>query len=143
VCIRATADSGCMLLKNHRSWANDYYINSSLEKYSASGTLQWTHTFNHTYSSPYKTGYDVILNSSGNYYALVADSLFEIDNSGNVIFGTNAVSGTQLLELSGGDFLVRRDSSIIRTDTSGNVIWTFSPVNATDIVSLSEASVFV
>ena len=142
IMLRATSDSGCVLLVNNAGWINTYHINASIKKYSASGVLQWTRNFS---SSPVydNGGYDIIQNASGNYYVLFADSLAELNSSGVVIFKTNAVKGKQLFQLSGGNLLVRKDNSIVRTDLSGNVSWTYSPISTSDVVSFSNSAGYI
>jgi hypothetical protein len=145
VSLIATADLGCMVLVNHDSWASTGFTRCTITKYSAAGAPQWSKLFSNTSStSGYKRGYCITQNSSGNYYALVEDSLFELNNSGNVIFSTNLVSGRQLFQLPSGEFVVMtHNNSLVRTDIAGNISWTYPGVNDSDIVSATSSSVLL
>lgn len=144
--LHATADSGSILFINHNSWVDIGHTDARIEKYSVTGTLQWTTNFYHNDAllvPDIRCAYDLIESSSGDYYVFIRDSLFVLDNSGAIISGTDAVSGKQMFELSNGDLLVRKDNSVIRTDLSGNISWTYSAVNPTDVVCFSPSAAFI
>jgi len=123
--IRATADSGCIVSTNYWTDNMSYSMDGVFQKYSSAGLLEWSRDF--TGIAPYfvEELYDAIQNNVGNYYALTDDSLYEIDNSGNVIFSTDAVLGSKLYQFSNGKLLVQHNTAVECVDPAGTVFWTF------------------
>src|SRR5687767_13300258 len=69
------------------------------------------------------TAYDVVESGTGNYYALIEDSMYTIDAFGNVIDTTGSIHGTRLAVMNNGDFLIRNGNLLQRTDSTSNVLW--------------------
>jgi hypothetical protein len=135
----ATSDSGIILCYNIKDEMMTGNIFGYLKKYSKDGTIEWSHQFGDWDYT--QNVFDVIEKNSGGYYALIEDSIYTLDNSGNVIDSSGAVSGERLLEVTNGDLLVlTHNNQLIRTDTSGNIIWT---QNCYGLFAYDTSSVFI
>jgi hypothetical protein len=154
--VRATADSGCILAINFHAEVTNGWGATTIIKYSKTGAVQWSDSLgfdngNLTFPAYNKTE-DIIENAAGNYYVLMAislwvDSLYEFDNAGALVLQTAAVHGNKLFEMSNGDLLVHQtnhlvDDSLVRIDLAGAVSWAV-PTYINDLFAFSAAAVFV
>jgi hypothetical protein len=130
--IYPTADSGFIISNNPWNIATSFSTHGTVEKYSKDGLLQWSHQFTpHTDGSPPyydKAVHHLIQNSSGNFYATIGDgindTLYEFDNSGNILFETDTIKGSDIYEMPNGNLLVQTfNSTLERRDTSGTIYW--------------------
>lgn len=126
----ATSDNGVIISYTREDWVSWQTSYGYIQKYNLWGGLSWEVIFDQSPNYPNeiwdRIAYDVIQSSSGNYYALVGDSLFEINANGNIIYATNLVSGRKLRETQYGDLIVLNGNSLTRKDTSGNIMWSQS-----------------
>jgi len=137
--IKATSDSGMVMCYN--AYDNfDNMLSGSIDKYSSSGILQWSHQF---IGDPFTshTAFDIVERAAGGFYTLIEDSLYTLDAAGNTIDSTDLISGTRLIEMANGDLLVFTAGNVLtRTDLSGNIIWSQA---CTGVFAYDTASVFI
>jgi hypothetical protein len=117
-----TADSGIVTAYHHyNSWNTSAYV----RKYSKDGILEWQRQIGTDFWSTQI--YDVREKNSGGYYAMIEDSLFELDSSGTIIDSMPFVAGRKFMLLPAGDFLVlTSNDQLERVDITGNVSWSFN-----------------
>ncbi|CAN5608705.1 hypothetical protein BH11BAC1_BH11BAC1_02510 [soil metagenome] len=138
--IQATADSGIIVCQNILD-ESMYSIWSTVAKYSKNGSLEWSHQFGYYNTAFNHTLYDAFENSYGGYYVLVEDSMFTLDNLGNIIDSTNAIAGRKFLQMTNGNFLLlTANNQLVRTDTAGNIIWSHA---CSGVFAYDTASVYI
>jgi hypothetical protein len=124
--IYPTSDSGFIAGGNDWDWGP--HSIGLIRKYNVNGIMEWEQQLAANFQLGYdKRVYDVCQNLGGNYYALVGDeindTLYELDNSGNIIYETY-VKGFRFFEMSNSNLLVQTfDSLLERRDTSGTLYW--------------------
>ena len=122
--VRATSDSGCIVSFNWWGQATWFHIDGEVQKYSKTGTLQWSKAFSGYLNSPQAENEAKDAIEAGNYfYALVGDSVVKFDHSGNILSYDSSCT-FPIRVLANGDLLVTSTyNGMARMDTSGNVIW--------------------
>jgi len=104
--VHATSDSGCIITYNF--WQiGTFDTDGTIRKYSKDGILQWEHTFISSSPIYFNEAFDAIENIAGNYYALVGDTLYEFDPTGNILRFDSTISGKKLIELPNGNLIIQ------------------------------------
>lgn len=113
--VHATSDSGCVITFNY--WGSQGNIVGYIQKYDKAGELSWEHEFPNNFPVYNNETFDAIQNSAGNYYALVGDTLDELDFAGNIIRYDSTVGGKKIIELQNGNLIIqtKTDSVVCRT----------------------------
>ena len=119
--IKATSDSGFIMMHNFMSYSTWYHVDGYIEKYNNDGSSEWSVQFPANPNNE-RIAYDAIQRSNGGYWALVDNMSFKFDENGNLI-DSSYIVGTKLYEMPNGDLIVQ-NNDIYRTDTLGNIIWT-------------------
>jgi len=124
--VRPTSDSGCIITTNFWGQSAYFHIDGNVQKYSKTGTLEWSAVFNGFGQGPQaeNEAYDAI--EIGNYYyAFVGDSVIKFDPSGNIL-SYDSTCKFPLQKFPNGDLLISQWNELSREDSSGNVIWSSS-----------------
>lgn len=82
--ITATSDNSLLVCQNWYSQSTGIKVDGLIYKYSSSGNILWVDTF---YAAPNQSriATDIIEDSTGNYLALVGDTVYELDDSTGII----------------------------------------------------------
>jgi hypothetical protein len=117
--IKATSDSGIITCYNQY---DNMQVFGYIKKYSKDGVLQWSRQFGNYFWIT--EAYDVLEKSTGGYYALISDSIYEFDVSGTVMDSSGLIDGKKIIGMTNGDLLVLTPANLlIRTDITGNIFW--------------------
>src|SRR6185295_19461168 len=120
--VRPTSDGGFITDYNWFSELSLVYTDGYIRKYSAGGTLDWEVFLSHdSFWNPVPN--DVIEIASGNYLALMDDTLLEISPAGQILSYNGAIHGKRFYEMPNSDLLILSPfpvSTLARKDNSGN-----------------------
>ena len=124
--VHATSDSGCIISGNFWGQSTCHHINGNLVKYSKDGVLEWDYMFGANCATfPFydNEAFDVIENASGNFYALVGDTLYEFNTSGNIIRRDSSTKGYIIYEIPNGNIIVQEANGIVCKSFGGVAVW--------------------
>lgn len=138
--LTATSDTGIVVCHNFYSQSSDTHVYGMIFKFSPTGTILWSDTFVPV-PGQMRTAIDIAEDSTGNYLALVQDTVYKLDNLTGAINQAIPVvqnSNKILLVPGSSDFIVNGFLSSSRYSLSGNLIWTFNHPSFISNYSLSE-----